>query len=68
MLADKHYARKKRYRIPEVVLFGAAIAGGSVGCLLGMHTAHHKTKKPCFAVGIPMILIIQIAAVIYIYK
>lgn len=68
MLTDKHYARKKRYRIPEAVLFGVAIAGGSMGCLLGMHTAHHKTKKPYFSVGIPTILIIQVVAVICLYR
>lgn len=63
MLADKHKAIKNQYRIPEVVLFLSALTGGSFGCLLGMYTAHHKTRKPSFAIGIPLILLGQILLV-----
>ena len=60
MLIDKHKARKNKWRIPESTLLGAALIGGSVGALAGMYTARHKTKKPAFCVGIPLMLVLQI--------
>ena len=60
MLADKHCARKKRRRVPESVLLGGTIIGGSIGCLLGMYAAHHKTRKPLFFIGVPLIIVLQI--------
>ena len=60
MLADKRCAQKKLWRIPEATLITIAILGGSVGSLLGMRLFHHKTKKPKFYLGIPVILILQL--------
>ena len=62
MLADKHRARKKLWRIPERTLLGAAIIGGSLGSLVGMYLFRHKTKHPKFSVGIPVILMLQVIA------
>ncbi len=62
MLADKYKARKNLWRIPEATLMGAAILGGSLGCLLGMYAVRHKTKHIKFTVGIPVILVLQIVA------
>lgn len=59
MLLDKHKAKKNRWRIPEKTLFGIALVGGSVGCILGMYTARHKTKHKTFTIGMPAILIVQ---------
>lgn len=59
MLVDKLKARNKLWRIPETVLMGTALLGGSIGSLLGMHVWRHKTKKPKFSVGIPVILALQ---------
>lgn len=61
MLADKHRARKKRWRIPEATLMAVAIFGGSIGCLLGMYIFRHKTTRPKFTLGIPLILAVQMA-------
>ena len=61
MLADKRRAQKKLWRIPEATLITIAILGGSAGILLGMRLFHHKTKKPKFYVGIPVILILQLS-------
>ena len=61
MLADKRCAQKKLWRIPEATLFTAAILGGSVGILLGMRLFHHKTRKPKFYIGIPLILMLQLS-------
>lgn len=64
MLADKRKAKKKQWRIPERVLFGSAIIGGSVGAILGMYTFRHKTKHTSFTVGMPIILALQVIAVV----
>lgn len=64
MLTDKANARKKLWRVPERVLFAAALLGGSVGSLLGMYLARHKTKHPQFVIGIPVILVIQVVLVV----
>ena len=65
-LADKAWARKNLWRIPERTLFTAAILGGSVGSLLGMYLARHKTKHLKFVIGIPVILAAQIALAVII--
>lgn len=62
MLIDKHKARKNKWRIPEATLMLVAALGGSIGSLCGMYTVRHKTKHPKFTVGIPVILVLQIAA------
>ena len=68
MLADKHKARKNKWRIPEATLMGVAALGGSIGSLLGMYTARHKTRHLKFTVGIPLILIAQLAVAYLIYR
>ena len=62
MLYDKYLARNNLWRIPEKILFGVAILGGSLGCLLGMYTVRHKTKHLKFTIGIPAILAVQVLA------
>ena len=48
--------------ILSVVLFGAALLGGSAGAWAGMYLFHHKTKHWYFVVGMPLILAAQLAA------
>ena len=64
MLSDKQKARKKKWRIPEKVLIGSAVIGGSLGILAGMYTFRHKTKHLKFTIGIPVILALQIVLAI----
>ena len=61
MLADKRKAQKKLWRIPESTLLTAAAFGGSIGMLIGMYTWRHKTRHLKFTLGVPAILIAQIA-------
>ena len=68
MGSDKRRAKKHAFRIPESVLFILAIMGGSFGSVTGMYTFRHKTKHWYFVVFMPLILIIQIAIVILLYK
>ena len=66
MLVDKIKAKKNIWRIREVNLFLVAALGGSLGSLLGMYTFRHKTKHIQFTLGLPLILAVQILAVIFI--
>ena len=66
MLVDKFKAKRNLWRIPEATLMGVAIAGGSVGSLLGMYAVRHKTLHPKFSVGIPLILAMQIITAVVI--
>ena len=67
MRYDKYLAKNNLYRIPEKSLFGIAIFGGSLGCLIGMYTARHKTRHLSFTLGMPAILLIQIFLLCYLY-
>lgn len=66
MILDKYKARRNLWRIPERVLLGAAAIGGSVGALAGMYLVRHKTKHLHFSIGIPVMLVIQVIAGIWI--
>ena len=68
MLADKKKARKNLWRIPEATLLTMAALGGSIGILAGMYLFHHKTKKPKFFIGVPLILIAQLIAVFFLMR
>jgi uncharacterized membrane protein YsdA (DUF1294 family) len=62
MLVDKRKAQKNLWRIPEATLFLIAAIGGSIGSLAGMYKFRHKTRHWYFVIGMPAILIAQIAA------
>ncbi|MBR3093754.1 MAG: DUF1294 domain-containing protein [Bacteroidaceae bacterium] len=62
---DKMKAKRSKWRIPEATLLGLAVIGGSVGAWLGMKVWHHKTLHKKFKYGIPLILIAQIALLIF---
>lgn len=60
---DKYKAVKNKWRVPESTLIILALIGGSVGALLGMKAFRHKTKHPKFYIGVPLILILQVALI-----
>ena len=63
---DKYCAKRDAWRIPEATLLLAALAGGAAGALLGMKMFRHKTKKPLFSIGVPLLLAAQtVFAVLY---
>jgi uncharacterized membrane protein YsdA (DUF1294 family) len=64
---DKKKAIRGACRIPEASLFLAAILGGSIGSIMGMQVFRHKTKHWYFKYGMPAILVLQIAIVIFIF-
>lgn len=64
---DKWKAKHAKWRIPESTLLGMAALGGSIGAWLGMNSWHHKTLHKKFKYGIPVIILIQIALLLWIF-
>ena len=62
---DKLRAKRGAWRVPEKTLFVLPLLGGSVGAIAGMRVFHHKTKHWYFKYGLPLILILQIALVVW---
>ena len=67
-VADKSKARRHRWRIPEATLFLIAALGGSPAMFLTMLAIRHKTQKKRFLLGIPTILLLQIAAGVFLWR
>ena len=65
MFIDKQKAKRGSWRIPEKSLFIITFLGGGVGTISGMYLFRHKTRKIYFTVGFPVILISEIALVVY---
>lgn len=65
MQSDKQKARHRKQRIPESTLMTIAVIGGSAGCLAGMLLFRHKTKHLKFTVGLPLLLIMNLAVLYF---
>ena len=63
---DKWKAKRSRWRISETALLVLALLGGSIGAWLGMQVWHHKTLHRKFKYGIPTIIIVQAAVLLWI--
>lgn len=64
---DKHVAASgndHRKRAPEARLLGLCLVGGSIGGILAMRIARHKTKKWYFVWGLPAFLVLDVALVL----
>ncbi len=65
---DKIAAKKfTKHRTRESSLLILSALGGSVAMLLTMLLIRHKTKHAKFMVGIPFIIILQIAALVCVH-
>ena len=64
---DKYKAKKGKWRISEATLLTMAAIGGSIGAWAGMRLWHHKTMHKKFKYGIPIIIILQVALVVYLH-
>lgn len=60
---DKWKAKHNKWRIPEATLLTVSVIGGSIGAFCGMKMFHHKTLHKKFYIGVPLILILQMATV-----
>lgn len=65
MAADKSKAKRRAWRVPEKTLFFISLIGGSIGTWGGMYLFRHKTKHWYFVIGMPAILIAQLAFIFY---
>ena len=65
MAADKQRAKRGKRRIPEARLFLLALLGGSIGGIAGIYCFRHKTKHKSFTLGFPAILILELAAAVW---
>ena len=64
-LDEKALKKLLRRRIPERTLMLTALVGGSLGILGGMYKFNHKTQKPLFKYGVPIIIGLQIIFIIW---
>ncbi len=64
---DKLCAIRKWWRVPELTLLGIAAIGGSVGALVAIKLFHHKTLHLKFKYGVPLILTLQVAGLVYLH-
>ncbi|MGE5578760.1 MAG: DUF1294 domain-containing protein [Bacillota bacterium] len=62
---DKSTARRNTLRVPERTLLIVSALGGSVAMILTMLVVRHKTRRVKFMVGIPLMIIVQAALVIF---
>lgn len=67
MWSDKQRAKKDKFRIPEKTLFLVAILGGALGTTYGMYQFRHKTKHWYFKYGMPVILVLEIVILGWIF-
>ena len=65
---DKRRAVRDVWRIPEKTLLTACGLFAAAGGLIGMHVFHHKTRKMKFSVGVPVMLVVQAALLVGIWR
>ena len=64
---DKLCAKRNWWRVPEKILLLLALLGGSLGAMAAMAIFRHKTLHLKFRYGIPLILILQLAWLVYLH-
>lgn len=65
---DKYKAKNNKRRIKIETLFILAFLGGTLGSFIAMYLFRHKTNKAYFKYGIPIILITQLAVLLFIVR
>ena len=69
MCFDKYQSKKKGNRVPEKNLFFIAFVLGAIGIYLGMKApVYHKAAKTKFKIGIPLLIVLNVICVYFIYK
>ena len=63
---DKKIAGSGKRRVPEATLLMWSALGGSVAMYITMHIIRHKTQHKKFMIGIPLIMILQAAAIYFV--
>ena len=68
MKYDKYQAKNNNYRVSEKTLFIVALLLSGLGIYIGMYKFRHKTKHVKFTVGIPIVIIINILCIYYLFS
>lgn len=63
--ADKYFSKAGLRRIPERTLLALSAVGGSAGAFAAMRIFRHKTRHRRFYIGVPVMMAVQLAAVIF---
>ena len=66
--ADKWFAKRNKRRVRERTLMLFAAAGGALGTFFAMELCRHKTKKPLFYIGVPLLLFLWTAIIVLVHK
>ena len=61
---DKKAAIRHRSRVRVATLLELCFIGGSLGGLAAMYCFRHKTRKRCFTIGVPLMICVQMAAMV----
>ena len=64
---DKLAAKRRARRIPEATLLWIGFLGGAEAMLGTMKLIRHKTRKPKFMIGLPLMIVLHIAAVAWLF-
>lgn len=64
-ISDKKRAEQNRWRVPERTLLLISLLGGSPAMYITMRAIHHKTRRKKFMIGIPLLLILQCAFLVF---
>ena len=64
---DKLCAKQGWWRVPEKILLLLALVGGSIGAMAAMALFRHKTRHLKFRYGLPLIIILQLAALLWLH-
>lgn len=67
MFSDKRRAVRHQWRIPEKTFFAFSFFGGAAGALAGMFLFRHKTRHLSFRILLPLCLILNVAAVCWLF-
>lgn len=65
---DKRKAEQGQWRTKESTLLGLAAIGGATGAIAGMRIAHHKTLKPKFTLGVPLLFAENAAVILLLFR
>ncbi|WP_017473366.1 DUF1294 domain-containing protein [Amphibacillus jilinensis] len=68
MKIDKKRAKQNKWRIPEQRIWLISLLGGSLGTIFGMNYYRHKTNHIQFRIGLPLIFVVQMIGLMWIYR
>lgn len=67
-VCDKHFAIHRKWRVRESTLLILSALGESVAMYITMQLIRHKTRHIKFMLGIPIIFIIQLIILFFVWR